>query len=326
MKCISKKLISIALCVVMLLLVGCGKTAESKQLKDTFQTYPNANVSLLSQNSLNYFATNLAIGGETDTGLEDTYARVSGGAGLFNTATGQIPYAKNIYGKLYPASTTKILTCLIALEQGNLDDVVTVGPNALNLEAGSSVCGLKVGDKITMRDLLYGLMMRSGNDAAVAIAEHISGSIEAFADRMNQEAIKIGATHSHFVNPNGLPNDDHYTTVYDMYLLFNHAIQNDTFLNILETKSYTTTYTDVNNIPVKQTWTSTNKYLAGTEEAPEGITVLGGKTGTTGEAGYCLVLLSQNTSGQNIISIVYKADCKSNLYLLMNQMLKKFGN
>lgn len=317
------------LCIFMLILAGCGNTSTDSNIKDAFQTYPESNVSLISQsnsNQLNYFATNLAIGGETDTGLENTYSQVSGGAGLFNTSTGQIPYAKNIYGKLYPASTTKILTCLVALEQGNLDDVVTVSENALNLEAGSSVCGLKVGDKITLRDLLYGLMMRSGNDAAVAIAEHISGSVDAFAELMNQKAAQIGATHSHFVNPNGLPNDDHYTTVYDMYLIFNKAIQNDTFLNILQTKSYSTTYTDVYNAPVSQTWTSTNKYLAGTEAIPDGITVLGGKTGTTGEAGYCLVLLSQNTSGQKIISIVYKADCRSNLYLLMNQMLQKYGN
>jgi len=328
-KCTNRVIVSILLCLTILLSVGCGSNSASANLKDPFNAYSSSGLTLKNQsgsNALAYFGKNLCIGGTSDVGLKSTDSQVTEGAGLFNTATGAIPYAKNIYGKLYPASTTKILTCLIAIEKGNLDDVVTVSQNALNLEAGSSVCGLKVGDQITLRDLLYGLMMRSGNDAAVAIAEHISGSVDAFAQLMNQKAAEIGATGSHFVNANGLPNDQHYTTVYDMYLIFNAAIQNDTFLKVIETKNHTTNYKDSQGAPVTQLWNSTNKYLAGTETSPAGVTVLGGKTGTTGEAGYCLVLLSQNSSGQKLISIVFKADCRSNLYLLMNQILSQYGN
>lgn len=122
------------------------------------------------------------------------------GAGTFNLATNTVTYAQNIYEKLYPASTTKILTAYIALKYGNLEDYVTVSENAADQASDSSVCGLKAGDVVQLKDLLYGMMLKSGNDAAIAIAEHIGGSVEGFADMMNQEARAMGATRSHFVN------------------------------------------------------------------------------------------------------------------------------
>lgn len=330
MRCINKRALCGLLTAALLAVSGCGNNAA--EIKNPYPVYSTAVTDSLiaasgeGSNVLSYFATNLCVGGLENTGLENTDEQVCEGAGLFNTATHEIPYAKNIYEQLYPASTTKILTCYLALQYGNLDDVVTVSQDAANMASDSSVCGLKAGDQITLRDLLYGLMMRSGNDAAVAIAEYISGDTDTFAGLMNTTAASLGATGSHFVNPNGLPDDNHYTTVYDLYLIFNAAIQNETFLEILKTTDYTANYTDAAGTPVSQEWTSTNKYLAGTETAPDGITVLGGKTGTTGEAGYCLVLLSQNASGQNLISIVLKADCRDNLYLLMNEMLRQYGN
>ena len=251
---------------------------------------------------------------------------MAAGAGVFNTASGEIPYAQNIYDKLYPASTTKILTAYLAIQYGNLDDIVTISENAVNLDSDSSNCGLIAGDRMTLRDLLFGLMMKSGNDAAIAIAEHLSGSCEAFAAKMNEEARLLGATASHFVNPNGLPDENHYTSVYDLYLLFQEAIGNETFCELIKTPSYTTNYTHADGTAATQDWTSTNLYFTGEATAPEGFSVIGGKTGTTGEAGYCLVLLSENSVGQRIISIVLKADCRSNLYLLMNQILSGYGN
>lgn len=330
MKCINKHALCGLLAVALLTVSGCGTRAA--EIKNPYPVYSTAVTDSLiaasgeGSDALSYFAENLCVGGLENTGLENTDAQVCEGAGLFNTATRTIPYAKNIYEQLYPASTTKILTCYLALQYGNLDDIVTVSENASNMASDSSVCGLKAGDQITLRDLLYGLMMRSGNDAAVAIAEHISGDTETFAGLMNTTAVSLGATGSHFVNPNGLPDDNHYTTVYDLYLIFNAAIQNETFLEILKTTDYTANYINAAGTPVSQDWISTNKYLAGTETAPDGITVLGGKTGTTGDAGYCLVLLSQNANGQNLISIVLKADCRDNLYLLMNEILRQYGN
>ena len=142
---------------------------------------------------------------------------------------------------------------------------------------------------------------------------------------MNQEALMLGATNSHFVNPNGLPDENHYTSVYDMYLIFQEAIRYPDFVELIGTLSYETTYTDKSGKDVNITWWNTNRYISGKTEPPEGITVVGGKTGTTYDAGYCLVLYSTNDNGEDIISIVFKADGKSNLYLLMNELLAEFA-
>lgn len=276
--------------------------------------------------SAEFFARDLVVTEDENLGLEKTTERVAEAAGVFLTSKKEAVYKKNIFEKLYPASTTKILTAYVALKNGNLDDVVTVSANAANQASDSSVCELKEGDKITLRDLLYGLMLRSGNDAAVAIAEHISGSSEEFVVLMNAEAKALGATGSHFVTPNGLHDEEHYSTVYDMYLFMNAAVKNETFLEIIKSSHYTTNYTDAAGNPVTKEWDSTNKYLMGTEPMPEGVTVIGGKTGTTGEAKYCLVQYNENTAKEPVISIVLKADSRDNMYLLMSEMLKNFAN
>ena len=245
--------------------------------------------------------------------------------GVFLPADGTISYQKNIYEKMYPASTTKILTAYLAITQSNLDDIVTVSEHAADQASDSSVCGLQAGDQIKMSDLLYGLMLKSGNDAAIAIAEHISGSEEAFAVLMNETARSFGATNSHFVNPNGLHDENHYTCVYDLYLIFSHAIEQDFFLQLIQTTSYTVYYTNASGADASQTWRNTNKYLNGEVTQPEGVTVLGGKTGTTNAAGYCLVLLSNNDKKEPVISIILKSDGRSNLYYVMNQVLANFA-
>lgn len=178
---------------------------------------------------------------------------------------------------------------------------------------------------MTVRDLLYGLMLVSGNDAANVLAEYYSGSVEKFAKVMNKEAKALGATKSHFVNANGLPDEKHYTSVYDMYLIFQEAIKLQNFVDIIKTDSIDVSYADANGNTVSKTWTNTNQYLKGETQSPDGITVIGGKTGTTNAAGYCLVLYSQNKKGQDIISIVYKGDSRSSMYTLMNEILSTFA-
>ncbi len=142
---------------------------------------------------------------------------------------------------------------------------------------------------------------------------------------MNQEAKALGALDSHFVNPNGLHDKDHYTTVYDLYLIFQEAVKNDAFVELIQTKEFTVDYLDPVGMPLQQVWNSTNKYLMETETAPKGVTVVGGKTGTTNDAGYCLVLLSSNSKNEQIVSIVMKADCRNNLYYYMNELLYGFS-
>lgn len=131
------------------------------------------------------------------------------------------------------------MTAYVALKYGNLDDMVTISERATDFAEDEQVCGLQAGDQLSLRDLLNGLLLYSGNDCAVAIAEHVSGSVEAFVDKMNEEARNLGATGTHFVNPHGLQNEDHYTTAYDLYLMFNACLQNPQFVEMISQTSYT---------------------------------------------------------------------------------------
>lgn len=157
----------------------------------------------------------------------------AGAAVLMDSVTGKVLYEKNGYTQMGMASTTKIMTAILAIENGNLDDVVTVSSNAAGLEGTSMY--LALGEKVKMEDLIYGLMLPSGNDASVAIAEHISGSVEAFAELMNQKAKEIGANQTHFTNPHGLYDPNHYTTAYDLALISRYAMQNPVFEEVAAT-------------------------------------------------------------------------------------------
>ena len=312
MKCINKRVLAGLLVVcVFVSVTGCGKAKSV--VENGYPVYgESSSVNVLSgaeDTVSSYFGANLCVGGTENIGQESVeHNSVAEAAGVFNTATNTITYAQNIYERMYPASTTKILTAYLAIKYGNLSDVVTISDNAVNLASDSSKCGLQAGDQMTLQDLLYGLMLRSGNDAAIAIAEHISGSVEAFVDLMNQEAQQLGATGSH------------------LYLIFQKALQDETFYQLISTSSYTTNYTAADGSAKTQDWSSTNQYKTGESKLPDGFTLVGGKTGTTGDAGFCLVLLTDNAGGQPVISIVLKADCKSNLYLMMNEILAGCGN
>ncbi len=332
MKCINKKSMGLFLSVGLVLCAGCGQSSEKTEFSNAYDAYHTSvkyqlirsdDTSL--QDTEPFFATDYCVSDGVDLGTESTHASVAGAAGVFNLDTKEVTYAQNLYQKMYPASTTKILTAYLAIKHGDLDAIYTVSEHAADQASDSSVCNLKAGDRLSLRQLLYGLMMQSGNDAAIAIAEGISGSVEAFSGLMNAEANALGAVDSHFVNPNGLHNKEHYTTVYDLYLLFQEAIQNDVFCELIQTKEYTVDYLDAAGMPVQQIWKSTNKYLMGTEDMPGGCTVIGGKTGTTNDAGYCLALLSKNSLGERIVSIVMKADCRNNLYYYMNELLYGFS-
>lgn len=314
--------------IALLFMTGCGQDIAS--LDVPYDVYGSSRTfgiaSAPSLESPLYFSDGLCVSEDVSIGIESTDSHLVAGAGAFNLATESVVYAKNIYERLYPASTTKILTAYIALNYcDDLDAYVTVSENAVNLEPDSSVCGLKAGDVIRVRDLLYGMLLPSGNDAAIAVAEYIAGDVKSFVDIMNREAHTLGATRSHFTNPNGMPDENHYSTIYDMYLLFAKALENETFLEMIGTASYDVSYTNATGEAVERTWRNTNQYLTGNIRIPEGFTIAGGKTGTTDDAGYCLVLYSYNTLGQPIISVIFKADTRSDLYLLMNQILEGYA-
>lgn len=194
------------------------------------------------------------------------------------------------------ASTTKIMTALIVIENANLSDTVEISKKAAN--TGGSRLGLKTGDKITVLDLLYGLMMRSGNDAAVALAEYVAGSISNFADIMNNKTKELNLSNTHFVTPHGLDEDEHYTTAYELALLSNYAMNNEVFAKIVGTKNYTIT---LNGYP--KTLINTNELL-GVLNGVYGI-----KTGFTNGANRCLVTCCKRGE-MDIICVVLGADTK----------------
>lgn len=323
MKCTNKKIktkLLCVLCIAALFMTGCS--LKKVEIENPYSLYSDFGSSATNP----FFAQNLCVTDPIDYGTDQVDSYVAEGGGVFNLDTKEVLYSQNLFGKMYPASTTKILTAYIIIKHCDLGEMVTVSESAVANMAGSSVCGINAGDQISVKDLLYGLMLVSGNDAANALAEYYSGSTEEFANVMNKEALALGATNTHFVNANGLPDEQHYTTVYDMYLIFQEAIKSQAFVDIIRTKSVDVTYRDASGNEVSKTWNNTNHYLTGDTKAPDGITVVGGKTGTTNAAGYCLVLYSTNQKGQDIISIVFKGDARSNMYLLMNQILSSFAN
>lgn len=315
MKCINKiKQLFIVSMISSLILTGCGSssTAASEYEKATYNQ---------SLKTYDFFAKDLCVtntnvdlaGYKTDTALH--------AAGLFDLSQNKVLYADRVFEQLYPASTTKVMTAYIVLKYGNLDDEVTVSENAVTLSADAQVCGLQTGDKLTLGALLNGLILYSGNDNAIAIAEYMAGSVSAFADMMNAEAIQLGATHSHFMNPHGLHEDDHYTTAYDLYLIFNACCNDQRFLDIISQTSYNATIADSAGEMRTQVWEPTNYYSLGTVAMPDGVRVFGGKTGTTDEAGNCVILYSVNMENAPYISVVMGADSKDQLYQDMGSLL-----
>lgn len=206
-------------------------------------------------------------------------------------------YEKDAYSETPMASTTKIMTAIIVLENCNLDEIVEVSKEAATVSG--STLGITIGTKIKMSDLLYGLMLRSGNDCAVAIAEKVSGSTENFAKLMNKKAQELNLCHTHFVTPHGLDNENHYTTAYDLAILTDYALKNIKFKEIVNTKT-ATIY--VGNSP--RTISNTNELLGNLAG------VYGVKTGFTFNAGRCLVS-SCNRKNMDIIVVVLGADTKN---------------
>jgi serine-type D-ala-D-ala carboxypeptidase len=215
---------------------------------------------------------------------------------VYERSSGKILYGKEENEKRKMASTTKIMTAIVVLENTNLDDIVTISSKAAG--TGGSRLGLHKDDKISIQDLLYGLLLCSGNDAAVALAEHVSGDLSNFANMMNSKATSLGLSSTHFVTPHGLDDDNHYTTAYELALITNYALKNDVFANLVKTKTYTIS---INNHP--KTLSNTNELLGNLDG------VYGVKTGFTNGANRCLVTAVKRDN-MDIICIVLGADTK----------------
>lgn len=221
---------------------------------------------------------------------------------LMDASTGAVLYEKNAYTKAYPASTTKIMTCILAIEMcESLNEIVTVGDS---VETRGSLVNIVRREQMPLIDMIYGMMLRSGNDAARAIAEHFAGSESAFAQLMNDKAAALGMTGTTFVKSNGLHADDHYTTAYDMALLSRYCMQNETFRTIVSTTEYHAAPT--NKDSKGYDWTNTNRLLY-TPENKNNLTyryATGIKTGDTAQAGRCLVA-SAEKDGVELVLVLF---------------------
>lgn len=327
MKCTSK-ILSISICAALTAAAcaGCGSRDY------TMAYYPDYPVSSYrldtpeeSSDTADPFAARLCVteGDKTqDTDVEMTAAS----AGLFSLDSCETVYAKNVHETLAPASLTKVMTALVALKYGSPEAVLTASANVKITESGAQVCGLKEGDQMTLIQALHILLINSANDAAVLIAEGVGGSVEGFCDMMNKEAVALGATNSHFMNPHGLTQDNHYVTAYDMYLIFNEALEYDLFNEIIHMQTYSTVYKDKDGNDKELSVNSTNLYLKGEKDAPDTVTVIGGKTGTTNAAGSCLILLSRDLAGKSYISVILRAEGRDMLYQEMTDLLDEIKN
>ncbi len=242
---------------------------------------------------------------EQNEQLEDPLALTAKSAVLIDAKTGIVIYDKNKDIKSYPASTTKILTALLAIENTNLTDILTHSHNAVfNIEPGSSHIGMRENEQITMEQALHGVLLASANEVCMAIAEHISGTVEEFVELMNEKAKEIGAKNTHFVNPHGFHNDNHYTTSYDMALIMKEAIKNEEFVNYISTTTYTIPVTNIVN--EERILNNSNKLILKTSPYYYEYCI-GGKTGFTDEAGNTLVTYAKKDN-MELICVVMQDD------------------
>ena len=222
---------------------------------------------------------------------------------VMDASNGVLLYEKNVHERLYPASTTKLMTCLLAWEHSSLTETVTVSPRAVALvPIDGSKIGLNPGEQLSMEEMLYGIMVGSGNEAANAVAEHVAGSLEEFVKMMNEKAVALGCKDTHFTNPNGLHDDDHYTSAYDLALIARAFFNSVALSEIGGTAKYhfEATPTQPDDFTLK------NKHALITgETACEGV--IGGKTGFTDQAGECLVTCAER-DGLKLISVVLFED------------------
>lgn len=240
-------------------------------------------------------------------GAEPNVASTS--AILVETSTGKILYEKNAYDKMYPASTTKVMTAILTLENCSLDEIATVSHNAVHsIPSGYVNANLQEGEQLSVNDLMYALMVKSANDAAVVLAEHISGSVEDFANKMNEKAKEIGCQNTHFVNPNGIHHENHYSTAYDLYLMANYGMQNETFRHFVSTTSYILPIT--NKYPAQDRVCVTTNDMLRPVSKYYNKNVIGIKTGYTTEAKNCLIAATRQNSIE-LISVVLHAGTNS---------------
>ena len=242
----------------------------------------------------------------------DMLIESAGAALMYELNSGTLIYGYNIDQKMYPASVTKVMTCLVAIERGNMDDVVTVSESVVQArDPDGSNADLVEGEQMTLRDLIFCLMVASANDAGHLISEHIAGSTDAFVEMMNQKAQELGCTNTHFANPHGLHDEDHYTTARDLAKIMLAALEHELFQEVYSTKVYEIPAT---NKSEKRRLLSTNYMIEKTMvDHYYDSRVIGGKTGFTTPAGRCLAAVSES-GDMKLLTVVLGGTTELNQY------------
>ena len=278
-----------------------GNGSESSE--DTTETIPESYYLPIESNNVEGWPKGDAI--EADAAV------------VMDASTGTFLYSKNMTAKEYPASITKIMTTLLALEHGNLDDVITFSENAVySIEPGSTHLGIKAGEQLTLRQALYGIMLASANEISNGVAEHIAGSVENFAQMMNDKAAELGCVNTHFVNPHGLHDENHYTCARDMALIMQAALKNKMFCKIIDTVEYS--YPKTNITDEERYFMNHHKMLYEDGYCYTGC--LGGKTGFTDDALNTLVTYVKRGKDK-LISVILRTNGAEKAYQESKQIL-----
>lgn len=281
------KIFMISFCLPAFLFFADSMPAHASSFEELAEAMENRKLLPIQSNEIENWPAGPAVGAQSAIVVEAN--------------TGVILYSKNIHEKLYPASTTKVLTALIAAENSTLDEMVTFSHDAVfSIEKGSSNMGIDAGESLPMEECLYGILLVSANEVANAVAEHVGGSMEEFAQLMNQRALELGCVDSHFVNASGLHNDDHYTSAYDLSVIARRFFQNELLTKISGTPTH---HFEATETQPDDFILSTHNKLVTHEYSYEGL--IGGKTGYTNAARQTLVTCAER-NGMKLICVVMK--------------------
>lgn len=316
--------LGLTVAAAVMILYGCTGGSQKELLKPYQVSYEMDDILEGSgeMGKADFFAEDLCVVAGEEAYVDDLID--AGAAIIFNRTDKAVVFSNHAYERLYPASITKLMTVLVAIENSDLNATIQITQDMLAGLEDTSLAGLRPGETYTLEQLLYGALLPSGNDAAVAIACLVgNGSQDQFVTMMNDKAREIGATGTHFVNPHGLSDDDHYTTAYDVYLITDRLLDHEIFTQIISAPTYTAEYTDAEGKTGTREFRTTVQYTNQSLEPPEGITVVGGKTGTTTPAKSCLALVSEDAAGKQYISVILKAETRDELYEQMNQLFTK---
>ena len=320
---IMRKIRTIAIAMIIAMFVsGCGLSGEKVLLANEHGLSEDADAaSSLASGRQPWSGSEVCVPDE-EVQYEDE--EVSAGAALLcSLDRPEAVYAKNIYQRMNPASLTTLFTAYVVLQNKELSDKVTVTADEVSGLWHVSTVGLKEGDQLTIEQLLYGMLLCSGVDAANVLAVETAGSKDSFVKMMNEAAAECGCVDTQFQNPNGLTETGHYTTAYDIYLILHKLAEEERFMNIISAGTYHAVYQDGEGNQREETYASTVRYTEDGISQIGSAGIIGGKTGTTSSAGHCLALMCSSASGERYLVTILKAKSRDSLYEQIEHIVKK---